>query len=149
VPAATPVTTPAAETTAFAVLLLLQVPPDTLAVRLVAVPAQTVGSPKMSIEDESAFTVTVLVATAVPQPLETVYDITAVPAATPVTTPELLIVAIPVEPELQVPPLTALLSVVVPAMLTVDVPVMVPADGAALTVTIFVAVAVPQPLETA
>src|SRR5689334_2934973 len=123
---------------ALARVLLLHVPPDTLAVRLVVALAHTVGSPKIYIEVVSEFTVIVFVATAVPQPLVTAYDITAVPAATPVTTPVLLTVAIPVAPELQVPPLIVLLNVIVLLTLTADEPVIEPAFGAALTVTILV-----------
>ncbi len=66
------------------------------------------------------------------------------PAATPVTTPDVFTVAIPVAALLHVPPLVPLLSVVVPLMQTVAVPVMVPADGAPLTVTTFVADTLPQ-----
>jgi hypothetical protein len=80
----------------------------------------------------------------VPQLFVTVYDIIAVPAAMPVTTPLVLTVAIPAAPVLQVPPLAKLLNeVVLPAQI-VAVPVIVPASGSGLTVTICVATAVPQ-----
>ncbi len=72
----------------------------------------------------------------------------AVPAATPVTTPVLPTVAMPVALLLHVPPVVALLSVVVLPTVTVAVPVMVPADGNGLTVITLVVVAVPQLLVT-
>ena len=56
----------------------------------------------------------------------------AVPAATPVTTPEAFIVAVVAPPLLQVPPVVASLNVVVPGAHTVIVPVM--ADGTEFTV---------------
>ena len=70
----------------------------------------------------------------------------AVPAATPVTTPvEAPIVATPVEPDVQVPPDTLDVKVVVPFEHNVCVPLNVPADGTADTVMVPVAFTVPQP----
>src|SRR4029453_4143993 len=89
-------------------------------------------------------TVTICVSTAVPQLFATVYDIIAVPAAIAVTMPPALTVAIPDAPELQEPPPTELLNVMVLPVQTVDVPVIVPAFGSGLTVTICVSTAVPQ-----
>ena len=66
------------------------------------------------------------------------------PAATPLTTPDVLTVAVPVLLLAHTPPVVASLSVVVALTHTVAVPVMVPADGAALTVTTCVVVAEPQ-----
>ena len=66
------------------------------------------------------------------------------PAETPVTIPPLLMVATPVDTELQVPPVTASFNVVAEPAQTVVVPVMVPATGNGLTVTVVVATAVPQ-----
>jgi hypothetical protein len=69
-----------------------------------------------------------------------------VPAATPLTTPVLPTVAMPVALLLHVPPVVALLSVVVLPAVTVAVPVIVPADGKGFTVTVVVALAVhPDP----
>jgi hypothetical protein len=70
-----------------------------------------------------------------------------VPAATPVTTPVLLLtVAIPVLFEVQAPPATPLdEKVVVPATQMFCVPLSVPAFGAAVTVTVLVAVALAHP----
>ena len=70
----------------------------------------------------------------------------AVPAATPVTRPvEALIVATPVALLDQLPPETVEAKVVVPETQTVWVPLRVPAEGAAVTVTVRVAVALAQP----
>lgn len=73
--------------------------------------------------------------------------IVAVPAATPVTTPEeAFTVATPVLLEVQEPPVLPLLvNVVVPATQMFCVPLRVPALGAAVTVTVRVAVALLQP----
>ena len=71
----------------------------------------------------------------------------AVPAATPVTTPVLLLtVAIPVLFEVQAPPAAPLdEKVVVPATQMFCVPLSVPAFGDAVTVTVLVAVAFAHP----
>jgi len=63
----------------------------------------------------------------------------------PVTIPVEPTAAMPVEPELHVPPDTVLLNVVVAPVQTVAVPVIVPAEVPALTVIVYVtAVAEPQ-----
>ena len=70
----------------------------------------------------------------------------AVPAATPVTTPEeALTVAMFVLELVQVPPLTVELSVDVPLTQKLVVPLIDPAVGGALTVTVRVVVAFEQP----
>ena len=66
------------------------------------------------------------------QPLPVVYVIEAVPPAMPVTSPAADIVAMPVAPELHVPPVTTSCSAEVPPMHTVGVPVIA---GNGLTVT--------------
>ena len=66
------------------------------------------------------------------------------PPDIPDTIPVLPTVAIPVLPELQLPPLTELLSVEVDPTQTTALPERVPAVVPVLTVTIKVAVAVPQ-----
>jgi hypothetical protein len=72
--------------------------------------------------------------------------IVAVPAATPVTTPvDALTVAIPVAPLDHDPPDDVDEKVVVPATQIACVPLKVPAKGAAVTVTVRVAVAFAQP----
>ena len=72
------------------------------------------------------------------EPLVTVYEITAVPAVTPVTTPEEFTVATPVEPLLHTPLAVAQLSVVVNWVQTVSVPVMAATVGRAFTVMVAV-----------
>ena len=71
----------------------------------------------------------------------------AVPTATPVTTRVLLFtVAMPVAPDVQAPPAFPFdEKVVVPAAQIVCVPLNVPAFGAAVTVTVLVAVALAHP----
>ena len=66
-PIAPPRTTPVATTVATALVLLLQVPPDGLSVRLIVVPVQTEAGP--TIVPGVAVTVIVLTAAA-PQPVE-------------------------------------------------------------------------------
>ena len=58
---------------------------------------------------------------------------------------EALIVATPVALLVQLPPVNVDVKVVVPATQMVWVPLRVPADGAAVTVTVRVAVAFAQP----
>jgi hypothetical protein len=68
------------------------------------------------------------------------------PAETPVTSPvEALMVATPVALLVQLPPVIVDIKVVVPATQMVWVPLRVPADVAAVTVTVRVAVAFAQP----
>ena len=86
-----------------------------------------------------AVTVTVLVAVAFEHPPDptTVYVIVAVPAVTPVITPEeVFTVAMDVLDELQVPPLTVEAKVVVPVPQIACVPDKFPEDGGAVTVTV-------------
>jgi hypothetical protein len=71
------------------------------------------------------------------------------PLPTPVTMPvDVPTVATLVVLLVQVPPVTLLERVIVDPAQTVAVPVMVPAVGAVLTVTVNVAVAVPQLVDT-
>jgi hypothetical protein len=73
----------------------------------------------------------------------------AVPAATPVTTPEALTVATEVLEEDQVPPAVTSARVVVDPAQTVVVPVIAATTGRALTVTVAVEVEVqPEPFVT-
>jgi hypothetical protein len=94
-------------------------------------------------------TVTVAVADVVPQVLVTEYEMIAVPTATPRTAPVAMFTD---DTEglllLQLPPAVASASVVVPPLQTVVVPVMAATEGAPFTVTIAVAVPVPQLLDT-
>jgi hypothetical protein len=121
---------------------LLHVPPATVLLSTVVLPVGTVAVPLIEPAEGIAFTVTTLVAIAVP----IVYFIVAVPAVTPVTIPVVFTVAIPVARLLHVPPGVVLASAVVPPAHTVAVPVIVPAVVAAdaLTVIALVAYAVPH-----
>ena len=71
---------------------------------------------------------------------------TAVPALTPATAPvAALMVATAGVAEDQLPPVTEEVSVEVPLAQIAVVPEMVPAEGAAVTVTVLVTVALAQP----
>jgi hypothetical protein len=109
--------------------------------RVVVLPVQTFVAPVILPASGSGFTVTTLVATPVHPPLVTEYEIVAVPAATPVTIPVALpTVAFAVLDDDHIPPLVALLRVLVLPTHTLAVPVIVPAAGAAFTVTTAVAI---------
>ena len=82
-------------------------------------------------------------AMAVPHTLVTLYFIVSVPAATPVASPELLMVANDVELLLHVPPDTVLVYVVAAPTASVAAPEITPADSV-LTETALVVDAVPQ-----
>ncbi len=144
VPAATPVATPDAFTVATDALLLVHEPPDTVSDNVVVEPAQTVVVPVMVPAEGVVMMLTTLVAEAVPQLLATVYDIVAEPTETPLTTPEALTVAIPVAPELQVPPEVASAKVEVEPVHIVVVPEIVPAEPEGVTLNDMVAMPVPQ-----
>lgn len=122
----------------------LHTPPTTVLLNVELAPGQIVSIPFMIPAFGAALTVTTLVAAADPQTPFTVYDMVDVPKVTPVTTPVEPTVATAGVTELQIPPVTASLSAVVAPGQTVAVPVIVPAFVEGLTVTIFVAAAVPQ-----
>ena len=91
-------------------------------------------------------TVAVVVAFAQPPVPAIVYVITEVPALAGVTTPvDELIAATDEVAEDQDPPVTEELKVEVPLEQTAVVPEIVPAEGAAVTVTVAVVDAVAQP----
>lgn len=128
--------------------LVLQLPPDTVDVRLEDEPIHTNAEPEMVPADVGGFTTTVCSVLAVPQPLETVYEIVTVPGLTPVTVPELLTVAKAVLLLLHVPPLPDPLRLSVAPWHTLPPPVIVPADGSGLTVIAWKACTDPQLLAT-
>ena len=99
VPIATPVTTPVPEILALAGTELIQAPPADALLRAVVPPVHTFSIPVMA--PGVGFTVTTTVAV---QPVGSVYDIVAVPPATPVTLPEASTVAMAGVPLSQVPP---------------------------------------------
>jgi len=149
VPAATPVTTPVeAFTVATAALLVDQAPPALPLLVNVVVPATQMPCVPLKVPAfGAAVTVTERVAVALEQPPApvTVYVMFAVPAATPVITPEeAFTVAMPTASEVHVPPVFPFdVRVVVPLTQIACVPLSVPALGAAVTVTVRVAVALP------
>jgi hypothetical protein len=149
VPAATPVTTPVdGLIVATAGVAEVQAPPVTVELS-VEVPFEQIAVVPESVPAEGAVvTVTVLVAVAFAHPPVPVmvYVMMDVPAATPVTTPvDELIVATAGVAEVQAPPVTVELSVEEPLEQIAVVPESVPAEGAAVTVTVLVAVAFAQP----
>jgi hypothetical protein len=89
--------------------------------------------------------VIVLVAEAVPHPLVNVYFTVSIPAVTPVTMPDVPIVAVLLL-LLQVPPVTLSVNVVAELTHKDELPVIVPALGSGLMVMVLVAVVVPHPL---
>ena len=115
-------------------------PSDVVApVHTTAVPVMLAGVLGVVITD------TVIVADVLPQVLLTVYDITELPTATPLTTPLLFTVAKDVLLLLQVPPVVVSPKDVTAPVHTLAVPVMVlGAVGSGLTVTVAVTVVVPQ-----
>jgi hypothetical protein len=117
----------------------------------VPVPHREAPAPVGTAGRANTFTVRVAVALVQPPVPVTVYVIVAEPAATPVIRPvELLTVATPVLPEVQAPPLFPLeVNDVVASIQTSCVPLRVPALGAAVTVTVRVAVALPVQGEVA
>ena len=149
VPALTGLTTPVAVlTVATAVVAEAQVPPEIDALNVeVEPPVQSVEPPVTVATLVGALTVTVAVVVAFAHPPvpDTVYVITDVPAVKPETIPEELIVATAGVAEDQVPPVTGELKVEVPLEQMAVVPEIVPAEGAAVTVIVLVAVAFEQP----
>ena len=151
VPGPTPVITPLeAFTVATPIAFVLHVPPVfPLEVKVVEPPTQIACVPDTVPAFGAAVTVTVLVAVALLQPPVpvTVYVIVAVPGPAPVIAPfEAFTVATPVASELHVPPPFPLdENAVVPPTQIACVPDTVPAFGAAVTVTVLVAVTLLHP----
>lgn len=135
-PALTPVTTPLPEMVATDGVLLLHVPPDTLFESVVVEPIPTLVAPV--IEPGVRPLVTIMFLTEyVGQVPDNQYVIHAVPADTPVTTPEELTVAVAEELLLHVPPDIVVVIAAVPPIHTLDGPVMESA-GVPTTVTTLV-----------
>jgi hypothetical protein len=119
VPEVIPDTTPLPEPmVATEVLLLLQVPPDTLLLSVLVVPVHTVVVPVIG---DAVFTVMPAKVALTPQILEAAYAMTAVPPDTPVAIPEELMVAMETSLLNQKPPgVASLREVVVPTQTTVE-----------------------------
>jgi hypothetical protein len=140
-PATPPVTTPLdVPTVATDVLFVLHVPPAVASLSVIFEPEHTDEAPDMV---PGAPITVIVVVTALPQPVE--YEITALPAITPVTMPvPEPTVAVVVLLLLHVPLVVELLNVMIEVEHTIVAPDIVP--GAARTVIVLVA-SVPQPVE--
>jgi hypothetical protein len=144
-----PFASPDSSTVTTEVSDVLQVPPASPeADNTVVEPSQTVVVPDIDPAFGNGFTVINWIATSVPQPFVMLYEIVALPAATPVTSPVELTEAFEDE-LLHVPPVVpdADKEVDAPTQ-TNEAPVIVPADGNGLTVIEEVATSVPQPVVT-
>jgi hypothetical protein len=139
-----PLTTPEELTDATEEALLLHEPPEPDVDNVIAELIHTEVAPAIVPAFGEALTVIVFVAVGEPHAPNTIYDIVAVPAATPVTTPEPSTVATDEVLLNHEPPETASVSEIVEDVHTDDAPVTVPASGSALTVTSCVSNAVPQ-----
>ena len=143
-PAVIPVTLPVLLTLAMVGSALVQVPPMVASLRAAVAPAQMVIVPVIAATVGIAFTVSVVV-TVVLQPVDpsvTLYPIVAVPAVRPVTTPDVLIVAVVGALLLHVPPGVASASVVVLPAHSLAVPVIAATAGPASVVKVVDAEAV-------
>jgi hypothetical protein len=129
-------------TVAIAVLLLLHTPPAGVLVSVSEVPWQKSNVPPIAVG--TAFTVIVCVAVAVPHTVVTAYDIVAVPAAMPLTTPEVPVVATATSDDDHTPPVVPSVSVMSLPVHTAVGPVIVPAAGNGFIVTIWLLV---QPVD--
>lgn len=141
-PALMPVTTPLAELTVpAAVLLLAHAPPAGVLLNVVVNPLQMTSEPDVVIVPGKGITVTTVLTA---QPVLSIYDMVDVPAVTPVTMPIVpsAIRELPLE-LLHVPVAGVLFNVVVAPAQTVFVPVIV--VGSSFTVTM---VELAQPLRT-
>ena len=129
-------------------MLLLQVPPVTVVESVVEVPVHIDDVPEMLPALGNGLIVMLLVATAVEQDVATVYEITTLPDATPVTRPVASTVAIEELAEDHIPLVPVVVKLeVLPAQIG-EVPEIVPASGLLITVTSLVAATVPQLLLT-
>jgi hypothetical protein len=147
VPATIPETTPVLPTVAIAGTALDQVPPVVAEIRVVVAPAHNEDVPVIEATVGNPFTVITLVAEALPQLLVTVYDIVAEPTDKPVTTPDVLTEATAKLSLLQVPPIVALVSVMVAVAQTVEEPLIAATVIAGLTAIVLVATDVPHAVE--
>jgi len=144
-PGTTPLTMPPLVTVAVPVRVL-HAPPLTVLLSVTGAPVHTVAGPDNVPAVSEAPMVTVRVATAEPQLLETVYATTTTPGATALSTPTDVMVANEELLVLQAPPLTVSVYIVNEPAHNDDGPAMVPALGIAFTIIVWVVVAMPQPL---
>jgi hypothetical protein len=150
VPAATPVTSPVeASTVATPVASLLHVPPATASLSVLVAPTQKVVVPIIANGVAGdGLTVIIWFTVLVPQLLVNEYCIVVPPAATPVTSPVVLTVAVAGVTLDQVPPLVASVNVVVAPTHTVAAPLIAAIVGTSSIVTLAVTSVVPQVLVT-
>lgn len=145
VPGVIPETRPAAFTVATAGVELDQTPPEVRSASCVVDPAQTVAVPVIAATTGRAFTVTLRAVVFEQPPEVTVYEIIALPAAIPVTSPEALTVATAGESDAQVPPPVISDNCVVEPAQTVATPVIGATTGSGFTVTVMFEVFVQPP----
>jgi hypothetical protein len=131
-------------TTVALLLLAVHVPPGRDATSVMPEPWHTPDGPEIVPAVGGATTVITFTAHAVPHALVNEYDIGTVPAVTPVTIPDVLPTVALELPFIHDPPDTVLESVIAAPIQTLSGPESVPASGNGLTVSIRVAVAVPQ-----
>jgi len=147
VPAKTPVTTPEEETVAWVGELLLHEPPVAASARVIVLPWHTAIGPEIMPAGEPIME-SILMETAVPQILVTVYFTVSIPKDTPLKTPEEEMVANDVVLLLQAPPVTLSVKAMVKPNMTLVEPDMEPEFGNGLTVIGNVAMAALQLLVT-
>jgi uncharacterized MnhB-related membrane protein len=141
VPAERPFTIPeVAPTDAMVGALLVQEPPETVLPSVIDELTHTEEAPVIVPAFGNGLIVIFFVTLAVPQLFVTVYEIVAVPAANPFTSPDVPIEAIVGALLVHEPPATALLKLRTDPTHTVDAPLMAPAFGNGLTVTTVVVV---------
>ena len=130
-------------------LLVLHTPPVTVSVSEAVPPVHILDAPPIVPAVKNELIVIVLLVDNVPHAVVTVYIKSVDPVLNAVTTPEPVTVA-RLLLMLQLPPGVPVVStynVNVPAHM-IPGPAIVPATGAALTVTVIVVLAVPQPVTT-
>jgi hypothetical protein len=145
IPAAIPVTK-SPETDALE-LLLLHKPSVTRSDKVMVEPTQTPEAPVILPANGAGFTVIVFVTVADPHELVTTYLMVSIPGVTPVTTPpDMVAVALLL---LHTPPVALSVRVTGKPVHTIAAPEMIPASGTSLIFMVFVAMSIPQILETA
>lgn len=132
-PAETPDITPEDRAALALPLPAIQLPPGNDPASVTAAPTQTDVDPEIDAATGSGLTVTIREATDVPQELLRLYEIVAVPALTPVTTPPATVAF--VLSTVHVPPGWEAVIVAVALSQTDVAPDKVEADGSTLTVT--------------
>ena len=137
-------TTPEALTEAIAELLELHAPPETVSLRVTDDPRQIAPMPVIVPASATGFTVTEAVAVAVPHEPEIVYVMITDPAATPVTIPDVLTVAMLESLLVQTPPEVASVRVMPEPAHTEEAPLIDPAEMVVLTFTRREAAVLPQ-----